>query len=91
MNVKECYDFIIKQISPEQALMKYLEGTIIEYEKLKFSGEEKKIHPLMLISMAAYEMNWQLAIHSDKDDNVDGLVIGTEEYTNMILKKDNKE
>ena len=56
------------------------------YEKLKFE-EGKEVHPLFIISMAAMDMDWQIAIPETKneDDDVQGMVIGTEEYINKIF------
>lgn len=89
MTAKEFYDYITKHMTPEQALLKLLEGQVMEYEHLKFSSEESAIHPLLLITMAAMEMDWVIAI-TNTDDNlesdVQGLVLGTEEYVDNVLK-----
>ena len=89
MNVKEFYDYITKHMTAEQALMKLLEGQVMEYEKLKFSQEEYAIHPLLLIAMAAQDMGWNIAIPEPKDDpdaDVIGIMCGTEEYMKTMLK-----
>lgn len=89
MTVKELYDHITKHMTAEQALMKMLEGTIIEYNKLKFSEEGREIHPEMLIVMAVLDRGWNIAIPDPKgeDDVLPGMIIGTEEYINDILSK----
>lgn len=79
MKVKEVYDHITKHITAEEALMKLLEGSVIQYDKLKFDSQEKAVHPLLIISMAAMDMGWQMAIENDKSD-VRGISVGTEEY-----------
>ena len=89
MNAKEFYDYITTQMTAEEALMKLLEGHVMNYEKLKFQ-EGEEIHPLMLISLAAMDMGWNIAI-SDKgsdDDDVVGMVLGTEEYVDDMLTED---
>jgi hypothetical protein len=87
MTVKELYDYITEQMSAEEALMHLLSGSIIEYEKLKFDSKEKSVHPLFIISMAAMDMGWQMAIEKG-DGNVNGLVVGNEEYMNKILNEE---
>lgn len=85
MTVKELYDKIVGNMSAEEALMKLLEGHVITYEKLKFN-EGEEIHPVMLISMAAMEMGWEIALpYGDDDDDVIGITVGTEEYFNSVL------
>ena len=89
MTVQEFYDHLTKHMTPEQALMKLLEGQVMEYEKLKFSQEETAIHPVLLIAMAALEMGWNLAIpNGNDDDELIGMAVGTEEYLNDLFKFD---
>lgn len=90
MKVKEFYDYITKHMTPEQALMKLLEGSVIQYEKLKFDSQEKAVHPVLIISMAAMDMGWQLAIEKG-GENVRGLTVGTEEYMKTIFPKETKD
>jgi hypothetical protein len=88
MTVKELYDHITKHMTAEQALMKMLEGTVIEYQKLKFSEEGKEIHPEMLIVMAVLDRGWNMAIPQQKDDEeLKGMIVGTQEYIDDILNK----
>jgi hypothetical protein len=90
MTAKELYDYITKQITPEKALMNLLEGHLIEYEKLKFSAEGEEIHPIMLISMAALDMGWDMAIPDHKgnpDAEVEGMIVGTPDYIDDVLGK----
>jgi hypothetical protein len=92
MNVKEFYDYITSQLTPEQALMKLLEGHVLTYEKLKFNkGEE--IHPLMVASMAALDMGWEIAIPKGKadDEEVQGMAIGTPEYFEELFSGDDSD
>ena len=90
MTVKQFYDYITQHMTPEQALMKLLEGSLIQYEKLKFDDQSKAVHPVLLISMAAMDMGWHLAVETNVDE-VRGLTVGTEEYMKTIFKKDEKE
>ena len=84
MNVKELYDHITTHMTAEQALLNLLEGHVLTYDKLKFN-EGEEIHPVMLISMAAMEMNWEIAIPNDDDEDIQGMVVGTQEYIDDVL------
>lgn len=90
MNAKEFYDYILTQMSAEQALLKLLEGNVLTYEHLKFK-ESEEIHPIMIISMAALDMGWNLAIPDGKDDDeVQGMAVGTSEYLeDLFIADDN--
>lgn len=87
MNVKELYDYITKHMTSEQALMKLLEGSIIEYEKLKFDDKQKAVHPLIIISMAAADLGWDMVIENEEvsGDVIRGIVVGTEDYLKTIF------
>ena len=89
MNAKELYDYITKQLTPEQALLKLLEGHVLTYEKLKFQ-EGEEIHPIMLISMAAMDLHWDMAIPSHEDNpdaEIEGMIVGTNDYIDDVLGK----
>jgi len=91
MTGKETYDHILKHMTAEEALLKLLEGHTRNYEHLKFvEGEE--IHPLMVVSMAALDMGWDLAIpNGGEDDEVQGMAIGTPEYFEDLFSGDDSE
>lgn len=90
MTVKEVYDFIVSKMTPEEALMKFLEGGTIEYQKLRFSEPGKEVHPLILMAMAAMEMEWGFMVEDvESSSEVRGLVTGTPEY--MEFWVDRKE
>ncbi len=84
MNVDELYNHIVSQITPEEALKKMLESSLLTYEKLKFK-KGKEVHPLFIISMAAMDLGWQIAIKKDKE-NIEGLTVGTKDYMNRQFK-----
>ena len=88
MKVKELYDHITKNMTAEQALMRLLEGTVLEYEHLKFSEQGKEIHPIILVSMVALDLGWDIAISDDEEEDIKGIVIGTDEYIDSIFVKD---
>ncbi len=95
MNAFELYKHITAHMTAEEALMKLLEGHIITYEKLKFN-EGEEIHPMILISMAAMDMGWSMAIPTgdnceESDNEVTGMIVGTNEYIDSILKENNNE
>jgi len=85
MTVKELYDYITSKMTPEEALMNLLEGATGQYEKLKFDQEGEPVHPIMIASMAAMDMGWSIAIKRGDDEDVVGLVMGTEEYLEEIF------
>jgi len=75
-------------MTAEQALLKLLEGQVMEYERLKFSQEENAIHPMMLIAMAAMDMGWKIVIpDGEPDAEVPGMIVGTDEYIDDVLGK----
>ena len=85
MNVDELYNHITKNMTPEAALRNLLEGTIRTYEHLKFN-EGEEIHPAMLVSLAALDMGWSIAIPNDNpDDDLRGMIIGTDDYIDGVL------
>jgi len=87
MTTKEFYDHIVAHMTPEQALMKLLEGNLVQYEKLKFSPEGDPVHPVLIISMAAMDMGWQMAIEGGEKD-IRGIAVGTDEYMKTIFKSE---
>lgn len=84
MTVKKLYDHITSQITPEVALMRLLESSLISYDKLKFD-EGKEVHPLVIIANATMDMGWNFAIEKNRE-NIEGLVIGTQEYMDRTCK-----
>lgn len=83
MTTQEFYNYITQYMTPEEALMKLLQSSLISYEKLKFDkGQEA--HPVFIITMAAMDMGWQFAIEPNQP-NVRGMVIGTDEYMKTIF------
>lgn len=84
MTVQQLYDHIVKQITPEVALMRLLEGSLIQYEKLKFDSQKGAVHPIIVISMATMDMGWDFAIEPN-EVNIRGMVIGTKEYMETIF------
>lgn len=84
MTPQAFYDYITKQMTPSQALLLLLESAIQRYEHLKFD-EDKEVHPLLIMSMAAMDMGWGLIIEKDIED-VEGVITGTEEYVQRTIK-----
>ena len=89
MDTKELYDHITKHMTPEEALMKLLEGHLLTYENLKYN-EREELHPVMFVAMAALDMNWSMAIPKEKneDDILNGMAIGTQEYLDDVFGVD---
>jgi hypothetical protein len=97
MNVQELYQYITKYLTAEQALLKILEGQVRTYDNFKtsnFSFEEgEAVPPIILVIMAAKEMGWNIAIPStgNDDDEIQGMIIGTQEYVDDKLDKNNED
>ncbi len=89
LTVKEFYDYVTKFMTPEEALMKLLKGSLMQYEKLKFDSKEQSVHPVLIISMAAMDMGWQIATEK-RDGDIRGIAVGTEEYMKTIFKTEMK-
>ena len=88
MAVDAFYDYITQHLTPEEALRRMLTVGLRSYEKLKFDkGEE--VHPLFIISMAAMDMGWQIAIPNIAPEaEVTGIACGTAEYMQSLFKRD---
>jgi len=78
MKVSELKEHILKHMTAEEALTKLLEGQVASYEKLKFD-KGKEVHPILIISMAAMDLGWIMAIEKDHE-NIRGISVGTEDY-----------
>ncbi len=85
MTVDELYKQITKNQTPEQALKNILDANIKEYSHLKFSDDNNKIHPVVLINMASMELGWDVYLSYDDDNNIYGLFTGTEKYVNDVI------
>lgn len=92
MTVDQLYDYIVSQMTPEQALKKLLKGSLLQYEKLKFDSQQESVHPVIIITMAALDLGWDLAIEksTEEEGEVRGIAIGTREYLDAVFKKENK-
>jgi hypothetical protein len=86
MTSNELYDYIIQHMTAEQALKKLLESSLLNYQKLKFN-EGEEIHPIILITMAAMDLNWQLAVKNKDDEDIQGISVGTEEYLKELFNE----
>lgn len=88
MNAKEFVAYITQHMTAEEALTKLIEGSLIQYESLKFDKENgEPVHPILIVTMAAMDMGWQIAVDKSNEDMI-GLVVGTEEYMNKIFQKE---
>lgn len=88
MTVDELYDYISKQITPEEALKRLLTASLRTYEQLKFPSQAEAIDPIILISMATMDIGWNFIIESgDENAPVRGMIIGTDEYIDDLQKE----
>ena len=60
---------------------------MMSYNKLKFD-KGKEVHPELIITMAAFDLGWDLAIKQaeNKNDIITGMAVGTKEYLGEIFK-----
>lgn len=87
MTAKELYDYILTRMTAEEALMKMISGQVEVYNNLKQNKpvEEGSVNPIYIISAAALDMGWSLAL--EDNENVEGLVVGTDEYLKRQFAK----
>jgi len=74
-------------MTAEKALKTLLSSSLITYEKLKTPEGSEPVHPLIIVSMATMDMGWNFCIDKSEEE-IQGLVIGTEEYMDKIFPKD---
>ena len=88
MTPDDAYDYITQHMTAEQALRKLLEGSVMQYESLKFNKEREPVHPILIIAMAACDMKWYMSIEDEKDGNseIHGMLVGTSDYVYKFLK-----
>jgi hypothetical protein len=87
MKVKEFYDFITSKMTAEQALLKLLEGSVIQYDRLKFDEANQPVHPTLIILMAVMDLGWAIAFDADSPE-IEGLSAGTIEYMDKLFAKE---
>ena len=85
MTAKQLYDHITKQMPAEQALLKLLESALLTYEKLKFPEGSEPVHPLVIIANATMDLGWEFLVEKNTE-NVEGLIIGTQQYIERTIK-----
>lgn len=84
ISVNDFYNHVTKYMTAEEALKTLLKSSLISYDNLKFKSKEESIHPLIIITMAALDLGWDLAVEKDQKE-VRGLSVGTKEYLDNIL------
>jgi len=91
MTVEELYDKITKNTTPEHALMNLLKVHLVEYNKMKYDDNDNEIHPIIIISTACLELNWNMVvINTDNDnDELNAMIIGNENFINTVLQNTN--
>lgn len=84
MTAKELYDYILTQMSAEEALKKALSTTVQLCDDLNVK-QGLGGAPLLIIADCCMRMGWNFAIENDQEI-VRGMVVGTEEYIESIFK-----
>ncbi len=94
MTPEELYNHIIKHMTPEEALKKLLHSSLRTYENLKFKDGDDPVHPIMIMTMAALDMGWMLAVETNPTNpnaDMEGIVLGTQEYMDRLLKPETNQ
>lgn len=91
MKLQEVYEYMLTHYgSAEQALKAVIYHNLDSYDKMKeaakaeASHEELEGHPLMVITMSALELGWDIAVESGQP-HVRGLTMGTPAYLDSIF------
>ena len=57
--------------------------------KLEKFIEENYEHPIEVLIEVVKLLEWNIAVINDKDEYVHGLIIGTDEYIDKVIGKEN--
>lgn len=92
ISVDELYDYVVSHMTPEEGLKKMLKSSLIHYENLKFDSKHESVHPIMIITYAAWDLGWEMIAVENKDGKklVEGLTVGTKDYMDRVFKKNKK-
>lgn len=81
VTAQDLYDHILKYMTAEEALLKLLTSSLIQYEHLKFKEDGTPVHPIFILSAAALDMGWGMALKKGApDDEIEGFLVGSEEF-----------
>lgn len=87
LTVDELYNYLISQMTPEQALRKLIETQVEQYNLLR-TKEGEGGSPFIIIAMAAMELNWSIGVENKDDDTeIRGLAVGTAEYLDELFSE----
>jgi len=89
MTSDELADYILTQMSAEDALRKLLSAQMLSAGKIMYQTSEIELsdgmRPYALIMIAAKLLGWDVAFESDQE-NMRGMAIGTKEYLKECIK-----
>lgn len=81
MTALQFRDYILTQMSAEEALLKLLQGPLGVYDKLKFPEGSEPVHPIIIIANAAMDLGWDFVIEKgDAEMEMRGLTVGSREF-----------
>jgi hypothetical protein len=86
MTVDEFYNFIVSQMSPEEALKKLLSTQVAMYKQQKEEEPDSSKSPYFMIIAAAKDLGWTICIEKGEEKLIRGISIGTPEYLKEVVK-----
>ena len=81
MTALELRDYILKHMSAEEALLKLLQTSVEQYDRLKLSQpimkeEDGTVNPLFILTAAVIDMGWDIMVEGKEGEKIKGLIIG---------------
>lgn len=93
MDVKEFKEYILTQMTADEALERLLATTVQQFENLKANinvegQNHESASPYLIIINAAMDLGWDFATESPGvSPKVRGIIVGTPEYLDNVLGK----
>lgn len=89
MTAEEMYDYILTQMTAEEALRSLLRADVLAAGKMQYDMRDIEIpdgmRPFSLIVLAAKMLGWDFALE-EGEENMRGISIGTKEYLEELFK-----
>lgn len=87
MTPEEIKEFVLANMTAEEALDKFIKTSVEHYEYLK-TDPQYEGNPFFIMITAAAEIGWDVALENHSpNEEVRGAIFGTEEYIESILAR----